>query len=110
MKSLGQRDFSAQETMNHLLPLKLLSPSFNVASISLDGSHKIKTNSSEGNVGTNDSLLDVYAKCAMYIESIPDIDFKFLNFTTKYKTVNNKLTIQSPTGSFSGSHQQEVFT
>ena len=78
MKSLGQRDFSAQDTMNHLLPLKLLSPSFNVVSISLDGSHKIKTNSAERNVGTNDSLLDVYAKCAMYIESIPDITI--LNF------------------------------
>ena len=73
MKSLEQRYFSAQETMHHLLPLKLLSSSFNVVSISLDGSHKIQTNSTERNVGTNDSLLDVYAKCAMYIESIPDI-------------------------------------
>ena len=73
MKSIGQRDFSAQETMHHLLPLKLLCSSFNVVIISLDGSHKIKTNSAEGNVGTNDSLLDIYAKCAMYVESIPDI-------------------------------------
>ena len=61
IKSLGQRYFSAQETMHHLLPLKLLSSSFNVVSISLDGSHKIQTNSTERNVGTNDSLLDVYA-------------------------------------------------
>lgn len=79
----------------HHLSLKLVSSSFNVVSISLDGSHKIKTNSAEGNVGTNDSLLDVHAKRAMYVESIPDImTLNFLNFATKYKTVNNKLTPQ----------------
>ena len=42
MKSLGQRDFSAQETMHHLLSLKLVSSSFNVIPVSLNGSHKIK--------------------------------------------------------------------
>lgn len=73
IKSLGQRDFSAQETMHHLLSLKLVSSSFNVVSISLDGSRKVKTNSAEGDVGTNNSLLDVYAKRAFYVESIPDI-------------------------------------
>lgn len=57
MKSLGQRDFSAQETMHHLLSLKLVSSSFNVIPISLNGSRKIKTNSVEGDVATNDSLL-----------------------------------------------------
>ena len=41
MKRLGQRDFSAQETMHHLLSLKLVSSSFNVISISLNGSRKI---------------------------------------------------------------------
>ncbi|RMX36667.1 hypothetical protein pdam_00024514 [Pocillopora damicornis] len=84
MKSLGQKDFSAQETMHHLLSLKLL-----------DGSCKIKTNSARGNVGTDNSLLDVYAKRAMYVESIPDImTLNFLNFVPKYKTANNKLTPQ----------------
>ena len=67
------KDFSAQETMHHLLTLKLVSSSFNVVNISLDGSRKIKTNSAEGNVGTNNSLLDVYAKRAMCIESIPAV-------------------------------------
>ena len=95
MKSLGQRDFSAQETMHHLLSLKLVSSSFNVVSISLNGSRKIKTNSAEGNVATSNSLLDVYAKRAMYVESVPDIlTLNFLNFATKYKIVNNKLTPQ----------------
>ena len=33
MKSLGERDFSAQETMHHLLSLKLVSSSFTVTSM-----------------------------------------------------------------------------
>ena len=77
--------------MHHLLPLKLLSSSFNVVSISLDGSHKIQTNSTESNFGTNDSLLDVYAKCAMYIESIPDsttLNFLILQPNIKLFTAN----------------------
>ena len=95
MKSLGQRDFSAQETMHHLLSLKLVSSSFNVVNISLDGSRKVKTNAADGDAGTNDSLLDVYAKRAFYAESIPDImTLNFINFATKYKTINNKLTPQ----------------
>ena len=61
----------------------------------MDGSCKIKTNSARGNVGTDNSLLDVYAKRAMYVESIPDImTLNFLNFAPKYKTANNKLTPQ----------------
>ena len=36
VKSLGQRDFSAQETMHHLLSLKLVSSSFNVVPFSLN--------------------------------------------------------------------------
>ncbi|CAH3032686.1 unnamed protein product [Porites lobata] len=42
MKSLGQRDFSAQETMHHLMSLKLVSSSFNVVPISLNGSRESK--------------------------------------------------------------------
>ena len=88
IKSLGQRDFSAQEIMHHLLLLKQVS-------ISLDGCCKIKTNSAEGNVGTNNSLPDGYAKPAMYVESIPDImTVNFLNFATKHKMFNDKLTLQ----------------
>lgn len=42
MKSLGERDFSAQETMHHLLSLKLVSSSFRAIPISLNGSRKYK--------------------------------------------------------------------
>ena len=95
MKSLGQRDFSAQETKHHLMSLKLVSSSFNVLPVSLNGSRKIKTNSPDGDRITNDSLLDVYAKRVQYSETIPEIiTLNFVTFATKYKLVNNKLSAQ----------------
>lgn len=39
MKTLGERDYAAQETMHHLLSLKLHSSSFTVIPVSLNGSH-----------------------------------------------------------------------
>ena len=59
------------------------------------GSRKTKTNSAEGNVVTNNSLLDVYAKRAMYVESIPDItnlNFLILPSNTKLLTTNLHLS------------------
>ena len=95
MKSLGERDFSAQETMHHLLSLKLVSSSFRVIPISLNGSRKIQTNSPEKDFATNDSLLDVYAKRAFYAETVPNImKLNFITFATKYKLVNTKLVAQ----------------
>ena len=95
MKSLGQRDFSAQETMHHLMSLKLVRSSFNVIPISLDGSRRIKTNTFDGSITTNDSLLDVYANCEKYAETIPDIvTLNFIDFASKYKLVNKKLITQ----------------
>ena len=93
MKSLEQRDFSAQEVMHDLLSLKLVSSSFYVVPISLNGSRKVKTTSGNEDVVTDDSLLDVYAKRAMYAEKIPDIiTLNFIAFATKYELVSNKLT------------------
>ncbi len=42
MKSLGERDYAAQETMHHLLSLKLHSSSFKVMPVSLNGSRKVR--------------------------------------------------------------------
>ena len=59
MKTLGERDYSAQETMHHLLSLKLYSSSFNVIPVSLNGSRQVHTNNSfdKGNAScTSDRL------------------------------------------------------
>ena len=96
MKSLGQRDFSAQETMHHLMSLKLVSSSFNVISVSLNGSRKIERNSPDRDLVTSDSLLDVYAKSGKFAETVPNImTLNFITFATKYKLVNAKLSLQT---------------
>ena len=95
MKSLGERDFSAQETMHHLMSLKLVSSSLNLIPVSLNSSRKIKTNSPDGDIATNDSLLDVYANRGKYTDTIRDkMTLNFITFATKYKLVNSKLTAQ----------------
>ena len=62
IKALGERDVSAQETMHHLLSLKLYSSPFRVVLVSLDGSHRVKTKFAENDRSRNDSLLDVYSQ------------------------------------------------
>ena len=95
MKSLGQRDFSAQEVMHRLMSLKLVSSSFVVVPISLNGSRRISRSLSDGELVTNESLLDIYAIREKHAENIPDIMLlNFIDFATKYKVVNKKLTCQ----------------
>ena len=45
MKAVGERDMSMQEVMHQILSLKLFSSSFNVITVSLDGSRKCKVES-----------------------------------------------------------------
>ena len=100
MKSLGVRDYAAQETMHHLLSLKLYSSSFKVMPISLNGSHRVRDTAStdEGESCTNYSLLDVYASRennmnVKQYESPKDIiNMNFVQFATTYEIVNNELT------------------
>ena len=81
--------------MHHLMSLKLVSSSFNVIPISPDGSRRIKTNTFDGSVTTNHSLLDVYANREKYAETIPNIVMlNFIDFASKYKLVNKKLITQ----------------
>mgnify|MGYP001795341809 CR=1 FL=1 len=96
MKTLGQCDYSAQETMHHLMSLKLVSSSFKLVPISLNGSRIIKDYTTDGEYATNDSLLDTYSKSEKYPHTIPNImTLNFIDFVKKYKVANNKLTSQS---------------
>ena len=94
MKTLGERDYAAQETMHHLLSLKLHSTTFNVIPVSLDGSRRVRTNTSVEDVDTctDNSLLDVYANREQYDTSPHVMNLNFLEFATNYKLVNKKLT------------------
>lgn len=96
MKSLGNRDFSAQETMHLLLSLKLYSTSFNVLPVNLNGSRKVNPHVNNQTVCTTESLLDTYANRMRFVSSHPNImEMNFLQFATKYKVVKGKLTEHS---------------
>jgi hypothetical protein len=92
MKTIGERDYAAQETMHHLLSLKLHSSSFNVMPVSLNGSRRINTSTTEADVCSNNSLLDVYANRAQYKNAKDTAELNFVQFATQFKVVNNKLT------------------
>ncbi len=94
MKSLGERDYAAQETMHHLLSLKLHSSSFKVMPVSLNGSRRVRDTESieDGEPCTDYSLLDVYANREQYKSSQEVVNMNFVQFATTYKVVNNELT------------------
>ena len=98
IKTLGGRDFSAQETMHLLLSLKLYSSSFEVLPVNLNGSRRVRTNQKETHSPcTNDSLLDKYAKRSNFQNDFTHImKLSFAEFVTMYRIVKNKLTKQSP--------------
>ena len=91
MKTLGKRDYAAQETMHHLLSLKLHSSTFNVIPVSLKGSRRIITPPQDGELCSSNSLLDVYANRAQYGHEIDTAGFNFVQFATQFKIVNKKL-------------------
>ena len=99
MKALGERDFSAQETMHLLMSLKLHSCSFKVIPVSLTGSRKVRKQTdgdsileNEGlDVSTESSLLDAYAHRENYDES-PELDsMNLAQFANKYKVFKSQL-------------------
>ena len=93
MKTLGERDYAAQETMHHFLLLKLHSSNFNVIPVSLNGSRRIRIHSSAEEVCSNPSLLDVYANRTQYNSPMDNTNLNFVQFATQFKVVNNKPTI-----------------
>lgn len=97
MRTLGQRDFRAQETMHLLLSLKLYSTTFNVLPVSLYGSRRINPNQHNASAPcTKDSLLDLYAKRLHYVKDFPDIkNMSLVEFIETYRLVKGKLVNQS---------------
>ena len=92
MKTIGERDYAAQETVHHLLSLKLHSSSFKVIPVSLSGSRRIKTSTRETDTCSSNSLFDVYANRAQYNSENVTEKLNFVQFATQFMVVNNKLT------------------
>ena len=78
--------------MHHLLSLKLHSSSFTVIPVSLNGSRRINLSSADGEVCSNNSLLDVYANHTQYSSANDTNKLNFVQFATQFKVVNKKLT------------------
>ena len=96
MKCLGERDFSAQETLHHLLSIKLHSSTYKVFYINLNGSRRLKLQpDSDSESVTDDSLIDTYAQREKFLETHPSImNLNLITFVTKYKISKNKLDKQ----------------
>lgn len=94
MKTLGERNYAAQEVMRHLLSFKLHSSSFNVVPVSLNGFRQVNTHLSDdsGATCTSNSLRDVYANREQYDSSPHIANLNFTQFATKFKVENGQLT------------------
>ena len=97
IKTLSERDFSAQETMHLLLSLKLHSSLFQVFPVNLDGTRSLKKYVKNPNSScTNDSILDKYSKRATFKNDFPLVmKLNLARFITNYQIVNGKLVKQS---------------
>ena len=80
-------------------PLKVMhSSSFQVLPVNLDGSRSVQRQIKDSNSScTNDSILDKYAKRAIFQNDLPLImNISFTQFVTLYKFVKNKVVTQEP--------------
>ena len=90
MKAVGQRDMSAQEVMHQILSLKLFSSSFQIVSVSLEGSRRIKLENND--IITEPSIIDHYANRILFKDDHPEvINLNFQSFVSKFYVKNNKL-------------------
>ena len=91
IKSVGQRDYSIQEVMHHLLSLKCVSSTYDVITASLDGSRRITMR--QGNeFCTASSMLDTYAEREKHMNLFPEIlKYNFINFVSSFVQKRSKL-------------------
>ncbi|XP_066921730.1 uncharacterized protein [Clytia hemisphaerica] len=90
IRAVGERDFSIQEVMHHILSLKLVSSSFQVVNVSVDGSRKVEINNED--VLTEASTVDNYANranlegCDAFV-----LDSNFMQFVSNYSVQKDVL-------------------
>ena len=91
MKSVGQRDYSIQEVMHHLLSLKCVSSTFDVITASLDGSRRIQMAPNK-EFCTAPSVLDIYAEREKHLKTFPEIlKYNFMQFVSLFTQKGAKL-------------------
>ena len=93
MRAIGQRDMGIQEVMHQILSIKLLSSSFQVVTASLNGSRNIKVQN--GQLQTEPSILDFYAKRAQFENEFPGISkLNFVQFASTFSKAKLRIKKQ----------------
>lgn len=91
LKTVGQRDYSIQEVMHHLLSLKFVSATQEVVTASLDGSRRITIQNKHQSC-TSPSMLDIYAERGKYIHLDPQLlQYNFTKFVSSFSFKMSKL-------------------
>ena len=91
IQSVGERDFSVQETAHLLLSLPLYSCTYNFVTVSLDGSCQVQTDRSAQDKATEPSTLDVYAHRSTHATDFPTTaSLNLIQFVSKYSFYSNK--------------------
>ena len=85
IKCVGDRDFGTQEVMHHIISLKFHSFSFNVITVSLNGSRQCKI--AENGLGLKPTFYDHYADRLQIDKKSTNL----LNFISNFELVNKKL-------------------
>jgi len=73
IKTVGERDYGAQETAHLLLGLALYRCTYNFVTLSLDGEQLVSTDGSASDPAICPSMIDVYSQRARYIQSFTNI-------------------------------------
>ena len=99
LRSIGERDFSAQETAHLLLSEPLYSCSYSFVCISLDGSRQIcdqSDNQPDTTPVTNPSTLQLYADRLQHETDFPGITaLNLFQFVKQYSVVHNEVRRRS---------------
>ena len=87
INSVGERDYSAQETCHLLLQLPLIKSSQDIVVLSLDGSHQVDDRLGNGMQATVATILDKYIE----LPNTPNFEeMKLLHFAQNYSTAKEK--------------------
>ena len=78
LKTVGQRDYSIEEVMHHLLSIKFVSVTNELITASLDGSRRVQLGANH-QICTVPSIVDIYAERHNYLK----VDPQFLSVCIK---------------------------
>ena len=91
LKTVGQRDYSIQEVMHHLLSIKFVSATHEVITASLDGSRRVQVRANN-QICTAPSMLDTYAERYKYVKVDSQLlEYNFLEFASRFTFKASKL-------------------